>query len=500
METINDDLGAQPLPQDTAQPSEAQAPQPEVTTDEKQPLPKRSASATVQQDAEIFQPLDKDWNNDGVILPLAADTFERTQEAITKLPNVRIDDTEGGREWADLLRSSQFTIQYKGVFNRTVERPDAAFRQSVPSERGALGFAAPSFRDTENTKISGEKAVLRVRALLNLGSIVWVPLWHSGFWLALKAPSDADLLELNRRLSDDKVSLGRQTYGLSFANNSVFFAGTIMDFALSFYYDSSLKDSSINNIRANISALDIPLIAWGLACVTWPRGFQYARPILDGDNYKTVKEKINIGKLLWTDTSALTTWQIAHMAHRSGNTMTNEQLERYRGEFVRGKGRTIALTPDLSMTLRVPMLDQYLASGQKWVNNIVAMVDKAFGLPPDNETRDRYIRDQGRASNMRQYAHWVESLQVGNNNLIDDEETLDQTIDVLSADDDIRKAYFAGVQDFMEDATVSLIAVPAATEDENSELPRFPHLLPLDALSTFFILLVQKIDQIQSRV
>jgi hypothetical protein len=152
----------------------------------------------------------------------------------------------------------------------------------------------------------------------------------------------------------------------------------------------------------------------------------------------------------------------------------------------------------MSTTLRIPNIDQYLTSGQKWINNIVAMIDKAFNLEPNDSVRDNHIMDQGRATNMRQFTHFVESLEVAGD-IIDDLDTLEQTFDVLSSSDDIRDAYFNGVKEFIEDSTIAVIAIPVTENEETSGLPRFPHLLPIDVLSTFFILLVQKVTQVQNR-
>jgi hypothetical protein len=308
------------------------------------------------------------------------------------------------------------------------------------------------------------------------------------------------MLELNRRLTEEKIQLGRYTHGLAYANTSVFLAGWLIDFALSHVYETSLKPEVAETLRSRINQLDIPLLIWGLACAIWPSGFPYARAVLDQttEQNKVIKEKINIGKLLWVDNAALSPWQISHMAQRFGSTMTAESLERYRNEFVRGKGRTIKLTDNMSTTLRIPNIDQYLTSGQKWINNIVAMIDKAFNLEPNDSVRDNHIMDQGRATNMRQFTHFVESLEVAGD-IIDDLDTLEQTFDVLSSSDDIRDAYFNGVKEFIEDSTIAVIAIPVTENEETSGLPRFPHLLPIDVLSTFFILLVQKVTQVQNR-
>lgn len=452
-----------------------------------------------QLDYEVFSEEDKN-DKSGITLAILADRIDKVEKSLDNLPNVAIGDTKDGSDWIQNIRAARFSVPYKDWFSRTVDRDSSMFKQAITSERGPLGISAPKFNDGVGGKLTGEAAVLRIRALSGLGSIVQVPLWHSGFWITFKAPSEGAMLELNRRLTEEKIRLGRSTYGLAFANNSVFFSGWVIDFALSHVYDTSLKPELNDNIRERISVLDIPLIVWGLACVVWPRGFPYARAIIsnkEGEEQKIVREKINIAKCLWTDNRALTEWQISHMAGRHGRTMTIESLQRYKDEFIRGKGRSVSLSEDIELTLRVPNIEQYMTSGQKWVNNIVSMVDKAFGLPPSDDVRDSYIMEQGKATNMRQFAHWVENINAGGG-IIDDVETLEQTFDALSTNDEFRDKFFEGIKSYIEDSTISVIATPTV-DDEKGTLPRFPHLIPIDALSVFFILLVQKVQQIQSR-
>lgn len=461
--------------------------------------PAREASTTVQQDMEVTSPLDKPWDNSQLLLALPSDDDETINAALAARPNVNIADTETGNEWINNLNAARVSVTYGGLLNKATRREGASFRQGVLSEKGILTAGNVKFRDSGDTKLTGERAVLRVRSLLGMGSVIRVPLWHSGFWVSIKAPTEASLLELNRKLSEEKITLGRQTFGLAFANTSVFFAGWIMDFVLSHVYDTTLHPELEEKMRGLIRSEDIPLLAWGLANVCWPGGFPYARAVLDPEQgEKVIKEKINIGKLLWVDNNSLTPWQIGHMSKIHGQTMTAADIERYRKEFTRGQGRELKINDRLSFVLRSATMDQYLNSGHKWVNNIVRMVDEAFSRPENDQVRDSYIFDQGKATNMRQYAHFIEAIKVGDE-LFDDEETIEELIDALSADADVRKKYFDGIKQYIEDSVVAVVAIPATEREDKATLPRFPHLLVLDTLSVFFILFVQKIPQIQAR-
>lgn len=459
------------------------------------PLP---ASTTVEQGYAVYSELETDWNPAAVTLPVPSTTAARQEAFLAAQPNVAISETGPGQEWLDALRGSGYSVPAANYFNRTVDRENAKWRQAVPSEKGLLGMSAPKIGNFTGENVRGEAAVLRVRAALGMGSVIKVPLWHSGFWITIKAPSDSELLELNRRISDEKVSLGRQTYGIAFANNSSFFAGHVVDFVLSHVYETSLKVPG--EIRKKISSLDLPLLALGAATVIWPRGFQYVRAILDQSDVQTgvVKGKISPSKTLWTDLETLTPWQIAHMASSGSGAMTDEMVERYRKEFTVGQGRVVELAPNVSVTLRVPSIAQYLASGQRWVRGIEQMATGALGLEDSDSARDSYILSQGKATNFRQFGHWVESMDASGS-VISDEETLDATFNMLSSDDEIRKTFFEAVRKMMEDSTIAIAAVPVTEDTDTAPLPRFPHLLPLDVLSVFFTLLVQRVDQIDGR-
>ena len=455
---------------------------------------------TVTQEFEITSPLEKTDDPDAIGISFPSDTSENIKKTLLAMPNVDDTGTKEGADWSARLSAAQYTVPYKDWFMRTVERPESDWRQMVKSEKGPLMPGGQKFNDPINTKLTGERAVLRVRALTGLGRVISVPLWHSGFWISFKAPSEGALLELNRRISEEKIQLGRLTYGLAYANNSVFYAGWLVDFALAHIYDTSLKTDINTDLRSLISVLDLSTLIWGLASSIWPSGFPYARSIIGGDGKvnKVIKERINPGKMLWPDNASFTPWQIAHMAQRHNNNMTIDSLEKYRNEFTRGKGRSVKLDENISVQFKVPMISEYLVSGMKWVNNIVTMADKAFTDLEDSSARDSYIVDQGKASNMRQFSHFIESIEAGGST-IDETDTIDQVIDALSSSDEIRRNFFIGVKEFIEDATVAVVAITVTEENEVSNLPRFPHLLPIDVMSVFFIQLVQKVSQIQVR-
>lgn len=461
----------------------------------RQPLP---AATNVQQDSEVFSPREGEMRAEDVLLVVPSDLRVRVATMARDAAFVNYEASEDGAHKVALLREGEKLRPYGGQLEATVSREGSAFRQTVKSEKGPLGAARPSFNDSDAATLSGEAAVLRMRAYMGLGGLITIPLWHSGFWITFKTPSDAALLELERRITEEKVLLGRATNGMLYSNTGAFIVNHLMQLAMDHVYSTSLQNKA--NIGEKIKVQDIQHIAWGLACAIYPSGFAYSRMALgetDEQNY-VIEEKINVGKLQWTDTSALTERQIAHMARRAANCMTDADVETYTKDFLRGQGRAIDINDRVRIMLHVPSMDAHINAGQGWVNGIVVMVDKAFGMSQDLEERNAYIMDQGRASVMRQYSHWVESIELGGRP-ITDRATIDENLNVLTESEDARRKFFEEVVKFIDDATISVIAVPTVTPHEENKLPRFPHLVPIDAMTTFFTLLGQKVVAIRNR-
>ena len=464
--------------------------------------PKRQAqpdTTTVKQDYPVFAPLDGEFDPAAITVAVPGAREEELQAALEVMPNIDLGATEAGREWVGMAQAGYRNATPRKMLTDIDTREGAMWEQSVKSERGAIQASRPKQEDSAGVSLKGEAGVLAVRQQIGLGGIIRIPLWHSGFHITLKTPTDAAILELERRLTDEKVLLGRMTNGMLFSNTSVFIASYLVDFAMQHLYATSLR--SKDNIAEKIVSHDIQHLAWGLATAIWPTGFQYVRSVLgetDAQN-KVVKDKIMVGKLQWTDTSQLSKWQINHMTSVVNGSMTDDSLKKYREEFLNQTPRKVQITDKLSITLKVPTLAEHIASGQKWINGIVVMTDQVFGMEQDLDERNKFIYEQGQATYMRQYAHWIEAIELSNGAIIEDPETIDATIDALSADDTIRNKFVDAVVKYIEDTTVSMIAVPTVAASEEQKYPRWPRLLPIDAMATFFTLLDQKVSQIRAR-
>lgn len=460
-----------------------------------------SENKNVHQDYPAFDTydsLDKIKPGEEVV-PILSHTRKSTLERIENNADANRNDTPSAKRWEDTFENGFETVQTHAQFESTLEREGSEFRQSLITEKGPIAFAQPKFADPNVSKVSGEKAQLRVRALLGLGGLMTIPLWHSGFHITIKTPSDSALIELRRRIMETKIALGRETHGLAFSNISSYTTQWLVDFIIDHLYETTLKNSA--DIRKRIATPDLPILFWGLACAVWPKGFHYVRALATPEGItekKLVSGKINVGKLMWVDNSSFTKAQKAHMSNRTSSSMTDEMIDAYRNGFPLYKGRTIDLGENLKINLHVPSVEEYIRSGNHWIQSLTSIVEEIFTTDKDDaDRRNTAIAEHANATVMRQYGHWVENILV-DDSLQTDRGTIDSILETMSENAEVRKKFHVEIGKYIDDVTVAIIAIPEVS-GSGTNLNKFPNLIPLDVISVFFTLLIQRVNQILTR-
>ncbi len=93
--------------------------------------------AKVIQTQEMFKPAEK-WDDNNETLHLPAGNIAKVLSVINDGPNVSLDDSKSGRDWASSLQESTETLQIRGVYDRTVSRENAEFHQVIDSDKMPL--------------------------------------------------------------------------------------------------------------------------------------------------------------------------------------------------------------------------------------------------------------------------------------------------------------------------------------------------------------------------
>lgn len=448
-----------------------------------------------------------------LILPAADAVYN--SEVAKHLPNEEIVATEAGVEWLDTLNAGGAILTNRNVFLDRIREDQENWAQNIESPRGLLGPSKPKMDYQNSPVLSGDLAITRFREAFFGGGQVDIPLWHSGFWITLRAPTDDELIEVHRAIAMEKVVLGRNTQGAVYSNNSVYLAHAVVKLVMANVVNTSLRNRE--DVLARIKQTDLQVLAWGLATAMFPSGFQYRRAVLpdmpenlnDGTDApngithikpKIIEALLNIGKCLRVYRPALSERQRAHMSQRSYNSMSDESVTAYQEEFTFNTKRIcLDEARETYVTFKVPTIDNYINAGTAWVDRIVDMLDTSITDVATPRERNQYIYQHVKAVIISQFAHFVETIEIGPS-LIKDAASVTRLLGEMSAVPEVRAVFNDEIKKFIEEATIAIVAVPSISKaDEAEELTNFDSWIPIDALSTFFTLLGQKVMLIDTR-
>ena len=450
-------------------------------------------------------------DQDALCLPM--DDKNTTKIIMDTTPRVGVAGSEATRDWGEALTEASSVYLLGSVGDTLLKRENADWQQNVANSTGELlRPTRPAINARTGQQLTGEAAMMRVRAILGMGSVANIPLWHSGLWISIKAPGDGALLELERRIAANKGELGRTTYGLAFSNSSVYINQAIADFVIEHIYDCSLKDWNADQLKEIILMNDLPLMIHGLLMVIYPNGYNLNQPCIANivECRHVVKEMVNLSKLCWIDRTALSVEQVSHMSRRRDK-FTVEELKKYQShhrvantELTLGGGAGATVVA----TMNVPNLKTYEQTGFSWVNEIQQQVAVSFAELSGQE-RMNYIQNQARLTSIRQYAHWFSRLTLvnkdGDAEYIEDRGTIDQVIGDLSSEGPIVQKAIDGISKFIDDMTIAFIGVPnfrcpaCGKKQITEEEKRHPNIIPLDVGQVFFTLRYQRLQKALER-
>lgn len=463
--------------------------------------PKDNPNVTFERNYDVETP--KPFTvSDAISLPIESHLFllseqgNEVDDRIRALATPSVINSRQGKAWntANMIAAS-LSAQQEMVQHPAQLRENSQWLQYLSHEGSRHSYFTPKLETDKMAITDPVNARIRVRTLMGVGGVISVPMFHSGFWIMLSAPSDSALYELNRRFNEEKVNLGRQTQGLIFSNEQVYMNSWLLEFCLDHCYDATVKYADRDELRKLIKVTDLPILFAGLARLIWPNGYRYVRSVNTAKGIASstmVEAKLDIAKLIFVDNQFFNTWQHNSMANRTRATVKAEDLTRYLSEFPFATGRVIEFNENIKIRLQVPNAEDSVNDGDRWVSGLVQMVDETFTTTrPTPEHRNEIIANHAAMQEMMRYSSWVKAV-IFDDVEHDNREVIESSLISLSESDEYRAKFDAEIKKFIADTTGAMIAIPEY-DGTVSELPRFPHLIPLDVVTVFFTLLMQKI-------
>ena len=481
--------------EDKPEPMPVDPPIPDTPAPEPEPVipPVIKLSATVTLDKPVMEPLKAGDAKQYPIFTLRV-SVDDFNAAVTKYPNFRMQGDAESRTWLDTVRNALPLMLIGSAHIGALSRDKSEWRQDVEYEGLHLAIGKPPVIATPGQKLTGERAIMKIQQAMGLGTMIQVPLWHSGLWITLKTPTDSALLNLERQIAEEKINLGRQTNGLIYSNAMVYIVNHLYNFIVEHIYDATMKDYSPDKLRSVLRVTDLPTLVWALACTIYPNGFTHSQPCTSQpDKCRHItKDHLNLSKLSWVDRTALSRSQQRYMANRAAKHTLDEILA-YQREGVAGDGKVVPIKDGVSFVLRVPTVQQYVETGFRWVAEIVDMVEAAVSDTMSANDKNRFISQHSDLVALRQYVHWIKHIVCADDSVIEDVENMDELMNIMSTSDDIVDTFLKAIKDYIDEATIAMIALPsykcpACGGDMSPAETKHPYLIPLETTMLFFTL------------
>lgn len=436
-------------------------------------------------------------------------------ERLIQYPNPVITDDEPPSsekefEWASnyfygMAQSAVVYDQYRYLVNNQKAR----WKNGTPLANGKLrGIRSPQ-PTLDKAKTNTNAAVALLHSTMNVGKDVDVFLYHSGFSVTLAAPTLSQFMALDRKISENNIEIGRKTMGLLHSADTLYAQKAIMDLFFDCVKDTSLGVVTREDLINSISQLDLPTIAWALACAKYPNGYNLAMSCMakPSECHHQWFSVINPRLMFFVDNDKLSAEQI----RIAGITRRQSQADfvRYWDEFDFGEERSIEL-PSMNENIQVritfgnPPIGHYFRSAEIWINEIVRQANESFKLPLEGQDRAAYIQSQVMSTKALTYAHFVQSIvmtdvETGDEVEVTDEKEIRGTLIALSGHEHILNHFLNGVQRFINRATIVAIAIPnircpscGGFHDTDDEGEVNLHIVPVDPIVVFIILCQQQ--------
>ena len=440
------------------------------------------------------------------LLQHTANELKKLSETI---PELGISNDESIDNYIRTVQDGKALHFDDDLYNDLADREDVDFQQMIEHAGKRIGIGKAGSVKSSDGVLSGEKALIKATEALGLGTMVRIPLYRSGIWITLKAPSDDKLSEMERRISQNKVNLGRDTYGNIFSNSMVYTVKEVIDLILSQVYQVNVKVNTNRKLLSLIRVTDLHMLVQGFLCSIYPKGYDYSQACTsDVASCNHLEHgRINLTKMIWTDRSMMDDKQLDFMVNPSKH-HTVAEVEEYQSSFSVAKRNYVQIS-DIKIFFREPSLEEFIDTGYEWIDSIVKSAERVFSTDTNQASRNNYIYEQAVVRQLGKWAHWVGEIEIlddddlsdGESLFIKDRNSINKTItNTLSSMTDERNKFTKAVLDFISDSTITVVGIPRYTCPSCGKEPtvhdKYKEIIPINPITVFFMLLDQKLSMI----
>lgn len=409
-------------------------------------------------------------------------------------------------DWVGAFYSSIEETATTNSFTEAMKIPGSLWTQRIEHTGQAIGPKRAAIGDIRDQKLTGAAAIYHMQNLLNAGTSVTHPLWASGLWITLRNPTDSELNLLEENIKREKISVGRRTLGVAFNNQSVYLVKHVFNFIKQHIYETNVKDLATTedkDIGDLILITDLfPLFHLG-GCTIYPEGYPYKSPCLNTEPSKcggVVSEILQLFKMFWNKDSSITTDMRKFMANTQERHTIKEVLD-YQSKVAENCSEIIDdINPGFKVVARIPTVNEYIESGERWINELANSIDKALGDDLSDAARNNLITNQARLTRLREYVHCFDKIiYTSNEQVVEKRADIEAVFNVMSGNGELVQKIADSLSSFISRHTLTVVGIPNyvcpdCKKQHNPDVSLEHSLFtPVDPLNLFFTLKDRKI-------
>lgn len=425
-------------------------------------------------------------------------------------PTMIVQSMSDARE----LVSTDYRMSEKMLNEDDIELTQAVYLDVDPTQR--TRSRRTSIKNTGGN-LTGLRAKAAIMDALGMSTLFTLVLPHSGLVAIVSPPVAAEIIDFQYILDTSKINIGRSIGGSNYGTATWYINDKLVDLFISKLSYINLKDSSPENIRALLDPMDIPTIAWGLACTMYPDGYVFNRTaLLDNGKAEHVRGRIWLPDMAIYANSRLSTRQKQHLIKAENTAMSNEEILSYRRDWKKEEEvpkferliHTRKITrkagteiQDMYVELGQSNMENYVEHGSAWDVYIKDAVTETLSMASDENIRSRYLSDKIQTTALREYSHFIRKIRIeryleGSDKSetitidIDSQESLTETLDSLSNVPELRNKLIEIVVEYINKQIKVVYGVPTVSEyeEKHNTTPVSNKIVPINTVIAFFTL------------
>lgn len=448
--------------------------------------------------------------NDSISIP--PDSRENIIRYVTENPH-SIEGDMGSTKLYQLTTGMELISGEEEFVNKTLNDENVEISTAYTREGSEKKVASHrSMMRLETGNVSGIRARAAIMDSLGLSTFFEVVLPHSGLVAVISAPLVHELVDLQTSIDTSKINLGRSIGGSNYGTTTWFIGNKLVDLFIKKIERINVKNYTPELLRSLIDPMDIPTIAWALACTKYPDGYTYSRLVLGKEGRtESVMGTINLNDISFPLNSKLSIRQKQHLGNADNIMHSVEEIESYRRDWkakdeIEEFKRTISersviqnghpVTKKVEITFAPTNVDNYVEHGTAWDVYLREAINETLAMVPDENVRSEYLARKITATSMREYSHLIKQITITNDygepgkeitTTITSHKDIMDFIDISANDINLIKKFREAVIEFINQQTKIVYGVPVANEtEETHELSN--SIVPINPVMLFFIL------------